>query len=45
MHIAIESLKLDGLTVIYPGERRVPLAEKIEAIGLVVYVQCVAAKP
>ncbi len=39
MHIAIESLKLDRLTVIYPGERRIPLADKIEAIGLAEYVE------
>ena len=29
MHIAIEGLKLERLTVIYPGERRIPLTEKI----------------
>lgn len=45
MHTAIESLKLDRLTVIYPGERRIPLAERIEAIGLADYVQGVTAKP
>jgi predicted AAA+ superfamily ATPase len=43
MHIAIESLKLERLTVIYPGERRIPLAEKIEAIGLADYVEGVMA--
>jgi predicted AAA+ superfamily ATPase len=45
MHTAIESLKLDQLTVIYPGERRIPLAEKIEAIGLAEYVKRVTARP
>jgi hypothetical protein len=44
MHIAIESLKLERLTVIYPGERRIPLAEKIEAVGLADYVEGVVAK-
>ncbi len=43
MHMAIESLKLDSLTVIYPGERRFPLAEKIEAVGLADFVQAFAA--
>lgn len=43
MHTAIDSLKLDRLTVIYPGERRFPLAEKIEAVGLAEYVQRFAA--
>lgn len=45
MHIAIENLKLEQLTVIYPGERRIPLADRIEAVGLVEYVQGVTAKP
>jgi predicted AAA+ superfamily ATPase len=45
MHIAIESLKLERLTVIYPGERHIPLAEKIEAIGLAEYVERVTARP
>jgi predicted AAA+ superfamily ATPase len=39
MHIAIESLNLERLTVIYPGERRISLTEKIEAIGLAEFVQ------
>ena len=45
MHIAIEGLKLERLTVIYPGERRIPLTEKIEAIGLAGYVQGMTTKP
>lgn len=44
MHIAIDSLKLERLTVIYPGGRRIPLAEKIEAVGLAEYVKDVMAK-
>ena len=34
MRIALDDLKLDRLMVVYPGERRFPLAEKIEAIPL-----------
>lgn len=34
MRAAIDSLRLDRLTVIYPGERKIRLAEDIEAIGL-----------
>jgi uncharacterized protein len=34
MSSAIESLQLDHLIVIYPGERRMRLAGKVEAIGL-----------
>lgn len=34
MHAAIDSLRLDWLYVVYPGERRMPLAENIQAIGL-----------
>ena len=34
MRAAIDSLKLDRLVVIYPGERRLPLAGNVEAIGL-----------
>lgn len=43
MHSAIETLKLDRLTVIYPGERRMRLAEKIEAVGLAEYMQSMEA--
>jgi hypothetical protein len=34
MRTALQDLALDSLTVIYPGDRRMPLAERIEAIGL-----------
>jgi len=34
MRTALQDLALDRLTVIYPGDRRVQLAERIEAIGL-----------
>lgn len=34
MRIASEELKLEHLWVVYPGEKRYPLAPKIEAIGL-----------
>ncbi|WP_201069218.1 MULTISPECIES: hypothetical protein [Thiorhodovibrio] len=34
MRAAIDTLKLDQLIVVCPGERRLPLAENIEAIGL-----------
>ena len=34
MRIALNDLKLDRLMVVYPGERRFPLTEKIEAIPL-----------
>ncbi len=34
MRIAMDDLKLDRLMVVYPGERRFPLAERIEAIPL-----------
>ena len=34
MRIALDDLKLDRLMVVYPGERRFPLAGKIEAIPL-----------
>jgi hypothetical protein len=34
MHAAIDTLKLDKLVVVYPGDRRLRLAEQIEAIGL-----------
>jgi len=39
MRAAIETLKLDRLVVVYPGERRLPLAENIEALGLTDLVQ------
>jgi hypothetical protein len=34
MRSALQDLALDRLTVIYPGDRRMQLAERIEAIGL-----------
>lgn len=34
MQIAISDLKLDRIAVIYPGTKRYPLAEKVEAIPL-----------
>lgn len=34
MHIAIDDLKLDSLTVIYPGKKSYRLKEKIDVIGL-----------
>lgn len=34
MHIALNDLKLDQLYVVYPGERRYRLAERIEAVPL-----------
>ena len=34
MRAAIDTLRLDRLSVVYPGERRLPLAENIEAVGL-----------
>lgn len=38
MHIAIEDLKLDSLTVIVPGERSYPLSDKISVQSLKEYV-------
>jgi predicted AAA+ superfamily ATPase len=34
MRAAIETRGLERLVIVYPGERRLPLAENIEAIGL-----------
>lgn len=34
MKIALEDLKLDRLTVVFPGRERFPLAERIQAVGL-----------
>jgi hypothetical protein len=31
---ALEDLRLDRLYVVYPGEKRFPLHERIEAVGL-----------
>ena len=38
MRAAMGSLKLEELTVIYPGERRFALGDKVEAAGLTQYV-------
>jgi hypothetical protein len=35
MKIACEDLKLDHLYIVYPGEMRFPLSEKITARGLI----------
>jgi uncharacterized protein len=35
MHIALADLKLDKLIVVYPGDRRYPLADRVEVIPLV----------
>ena len=35
MRIAMADLKLDEVRVVYPGTRRYPLAEGIEAVPLV----------
>lgn len=37
MHIAIEDLKPDGLTIIIPGQEKFKLAEPIEVCGLEVF--------
>jgi predicted AAA+ superfamily ATPase len=34
MHIATEDLRLDRLFVVYPGDRRYSLTDKIEAVPL-----------
>ncbi|MBI3140395.1 MAG: ATP-binding protein [Rhodocyclales bacterium] len=34
MHATIETLGLEGLRVVYPGDKSFPLAENIQAIGL-----------
>lgn len=39
MHSAIEDLGLDRLYVVYPGEERFPLHERVEALGLQVALQ------
>jgi predicted AAA+ superfamily ATPase len=38
MSIAMHDLKLDALYVVYPGNRRYPLAERIEAVPLAEFV-------
>ncbi|MFT4101649.1 MAG: ATP-binding protein [Burkholderiaceae bacterium] len=39
MRIACSDLSLDALYVVYPGERRYPLAERIEAVPLAAFVE------
>ncbi len=39
MHIAMEDLALDSLTVIYPGEYKIPLSNTVHAIGLAGYLE------
>lgn len=39
MQIAMETLNLDSLSIISPGKKKIPLTEKISAIGLEVYFQ------
>ena len=34
MHVVMADLKLDHLFIVYPGEDRFPLAERVTAIGL-----------
>ena len=34
MRTALNDLKLDRLLVVYPGDRRYPLAERVEVIPL-----------
>ena len=35
MHSAMADLKLDRLFVVYPGDARFPLHDRVEAVGLV----------
>ncbi len=39
MRIALVDLKLDQLTVVYPGERRYTLSKKVEVVPLAQLVQ------
>ena len=34
IHVVLADLKLDHLYIVYPGEERFPLAERVTAIGL-----------
>ena len=43
MRAAVDTLRLDRLVVVYPGDRRLPLADNIEAIGLADLVQTIPA--
>jgi hypothetical protein len=38
MRVALEDLALDRLVVLYPGERRYPLAERVEAVPLAAFL-------
>jgi predicted AAA+ superfamily ATPase len=42
MHSALEDLALERLYVVYPGEERFPLHERVEAVGLVTAAQALA---
>ena len=42
MRAAMDTLRLDRLTVVYPGDRRLPLADTIEAVGLAELVETVS---
>jgi hypothetical protein len=39
MRIALADLKLDELRVVYPGEKRYPLADRVEVVPLAEFVQ------
>jgi uncharacterized protein len=39
MHTAVETLRLDSLSVIFPGTKAIPLTDKITAIGLEPYLK------
>jgi predicted AAA+ superfamily ATPase len=39
MHQALEDLKLEHLYIIYPGQREIPLTERITAVGLMTWIQ------
>lgn len=39
MHMALQDLELDKLTVIYPGHVSYPLHEKVRVVGLMEYLQ------
>lgn len=34
MRVALEDLRLDGIDVVYPGERTFPLSDRIRAVGI-----------
>jgi hypothetical protein len=38
MRVALEDLALDRLVVLYPGERRYPLAERVEAVPFATFI-------